>query len=50
MKSSHTASFRGAEYNIFSTKILAPAGGHGSPMIEFIADMSKQYGDNPFFG
>ena len=49
MKSSHMASFGGAEYTIFS-KNLAPAGGHGSPMIEFIADMSKQYGDNPFFG
>ena len=49
MKSSHMASFRSAEYNIFS-KNLAPARGHGSPMIEFIAYMSKQYGDNPFLG
>ena len=49
MKSSQIASFRNAGYNIFSSK-LAPAGGKGSPLVEFISYMSKQYGDNPILG
>lgn len=27
-----------------------PAGGKGSPLIDFLAHMSKQYGDNPYLG
>ena len=27
-----------------------PAGGKGSPLIDFLAHMNKQYGDNPYLG
>ena len=50
MKSSQMAFFRSAGYNIFSKTKLAPAGGMGSPLVEFISYMSKQYGDNPILG
>ena len=50
MKSSQMAFFRSAGYNIFSKQKLAPAGGMGSPLVEFISYMSKQYGDNPILG
>ena len=34
----------------FQKQKLAPAGGMGSPLVEFISYMSKQYGDNPILG